>query len=122
MKFKSSHDLALSALQKMNFSLPGEVPSARDTEYLQEQWDEIHAELVDSSIAYWDVDDIPMAVFGRCAWLLAVNAAQGFGALPIVLQAIGQPTAEAASDAIKAHLQRHVAQNATYEPLPIETY
>eukprot|EP00919_Chromeraceae_sp_WS-2016_P027436 GHVR01065105.1.p2 GENE.GHVR01065105.1~~GHVR01065105.1.p2 ORF type:complete len:124 (-),score=22.82 GHVR01065105.1:62-433(-) len=120
--YKSSHDLALSALKKMNLMRPGEVPSTRTTEYLEEQWQEIHAELVDDSIAYWDADEIPMEVLGRCAWLLAVASAPGFGMLPIVLQAIRQPSAEDAIEALKSQLRKHVAQNATYEPIQIETY
>jgi hypothetical protein len=120
--FKSAHDLALSALKKMNFSLPGEVPSARETEYLIEQWEEIHAELVDEGIAYWDANEIPMAVFARCAWLVAVVSAPGYGMLPIVLQALRQPTAEDAVSGIKAQLRKHVAQNATYEPIQVDIY
>lgn len=123
MIVKTARELCINALQqKLQLYRPGIAPSASHIAACREEWDNLHAELVDEGIAYWDADEIPHAVFTRCAWLLAIEVAPSYGALPIVLQSIEQPSGEAAKGFIRARLRDHVAQTETHETVQGEYF
>lgn len=122
MAERSARMLAIDVLGKMNFTRPGEVPSERDIQYIVEQWTQTHAELVDDEVIYFDADEIPLAVFKKCAWLTAVESAPGFGALPIVLGALSERSAQTARDAIVADLRTHVAKRPEFDVMPVTSF
>lgn len=114
---RTPSQLAERVATNMNLLRPGETLSARYASQIEQAYAEAYAELLDDKLAYWPEAEIPLAVFQRVSWLVCIQVAPAFGALPVVLAAISQPNAEAARGEIREHLARHVAKSAHFETL-----
>ena len=72
-------ELASSVLRKLGVIDAHSSPSAADSDYVIAQYDEMHAVLTDTNRAYWDADEIPLAVYQIIVRLVANDVAGAFG-------------------------------------------
>lgn len=115
MATRTTAELAVRVAQLLNQVRPGQDLSARSRSTIETIYSNVLAELVDIGAAYWSADEIPAAVFERLANLIAVDSASSFGALPIILQAIGSNTQHEAREYCIAKLRLHVEREPSYE-------
>lgn len=119
MASRTAEQLAARVLENLNFARPGEDADVADVERIIDRYQTMHADLVDNGDAYWPVDAIPLPVFDAMGWLVAIEVAPGFGALPIVLQAIGASNAMEAKGPHMRRLRVHREADFNHEHEPI---
>jgi hypothetical protein len=112
--------LAVRVASSMNLLRPGEDLSARYEAQFIDAYHELYAELIDDRIAYWPRDEIPLAVFQRIAWMVALQVAPAFGAMPILLTALSEQSSGSARETQRDYLLRHIAKDPHYETLKID--
>lgn len=95
---RTAKSLAADIASGLNLLRPGEDLSVDDESLIIARYRDLHAELVDRGAAYWPWDSIPAAAFNRLSEFCQVEVAPRFGALPIVLAALGVPNKAAAYD------------------------
>jgi len=110
-------ELALRVATSMNLLRPGEDLPVSMQSQIEQAYEEQYAELLEDRLAYWPQEEIPLAVFQRVAWLVAIQVAPAFGALPVLLLALATPDADVGRDTIRRWLRDHVSKDATYETL-----
>lgn len=115
---RTINDLCDQVAVNMNFLRPGQTLGAREAQRIKDCYANTLAELVDKQIGYWRPDEIPAAIFLRLAWLISIEVAPAYGALPIVLNAIQQPDAQTARSYYIGELREHVAKNSEYVIVP----
>lgn len=115
MATRTTADLCLRVSQLLNRRRPGQQLSATDVDTISTIYSNVLAELVDTGAAYWSTDEIPAAAFERLSLLIAVDCASAFGALPIILQAIGASNALEARDYCIQKLRIHVEREPDLE-------
>lgn len=115
MATKTTADLCDRVSALLNQLRPGQSVSARNAAIISDSYETTLAELVDLGAAYWTKDEIPVAVFNRLALLIALDCATYFGALPIILQAIGAQNQHEAREQCIYSLRRHVEIEPDYE-------
>lgn len=119
---RNTDDLVQRVVGRLAMTRPGEDPDEDVAAAIRAQWPEIHAELVSDQIAYWPVDAIPLQVFKNIVTLVALEVAPDFGAMPVILNAIGTNDAEVAKDGIKRKLREHVAKDFNEERMQVIPY
>jgi hypothetical protein len=122
MTTRTAKQLAVRVASSMNLLRPGENLSARFEQQFLEAHEELLAQLRDERLAYWTADEIPLAVFQPMAWLVALQVAPAFGAMPVLLQALSQPNADAARDAQRGFLMVHVSKDPHFETQCIDYF
>jgi hypothetical protein len=116
-KTRTPRDLALRALRNLNQIRPGKDPDQASMALLLDYWTTSHAALLEDGAVTFGADAIPLYAFNDCAWYLAVEAAPSYGALPIVLQAVGASNADSALDSIKVKLRTSASKPYGHEPM-----
>lgn len=114
---RSTADLVLRAAELMNHVRPGADVSDRARSTITKIYQNDLAELVDKNAAYWSENEIPSAVFERLAMRIAVKSASSFGALPIVLAAIGVSNGREADEYTLHQLRLHVEREPQYNQI-----
>jgi hypothetical protein len=112
---KTAKQLALDIAGGLNMLRPGEPFEADDEAVIIQRYRDLHAELVDRQVIYWPWDSIPDAVFNRLSEFCQVEVAPRFGALPIVLAALGVPNKAAAHEMCLRKLRLHVEKEFNFE-------
>ena len=117
--FRTTGDLVLRVAQLLNQVRPGADVSDRSRQTITTIYENVLAELIDMKAAYWPADEIPTAAFERLAMLIAVDSASSFGALPIILQAVGRQSQDEAREYCIAKLRLHVTREPQYEDIHV---
>lgn len=119
---RNRDELALRVATSMNLLRPGEDLSFRYAAQMIAAYTELYAELLDDKLAYWLIDEIPLAVFQRIAWMTALQVAPAFGAMPVILAALAEPSSSVAMDTFREQLRRHISKNSAFETLEIDYF
>ena len=114
---RTRSELATSVLRDMGVLDASETPSADDATLVKAAYDDKYEEWQDENLVYWQLDEIPNAVFLPIRDLI-VNEVKG---------AFGQPTPSVAEkmaqeEALKMRLRRHVARSATGHRIKAEYF
>lgn len=72
---KTETDLAKAVLRAIRVARPDEDPSAEDRATVLEAYRSLYAELLETEIAFWDMDAIPVNVFRPVVKLVANEVA-----------------------------------------------
>lgn len=76
---RTRRDLIKRALQRIRVLRAGESPTQVQEDDASLEYDTLYAELGIYGVAFWDVDNIPVSVFGPLSMLLAAQLAPTFG-------------------------------------------
>jgi len=76
---KTRQDLAGAALREIRVLRAGEAPTDVQKAQSDQKYDAIYAELGVVGVAFWDADEIPVAVFDPITMLVAQRLAPSFG-------------------------------------------
>lgn len=71
-------DLVSRVLQELNILVAGETPTAADDAVVDDGIAEVHGELQERRLAYWELSAIPEAVMRGLSLMVAGNVARKF--------------------------------------------
>lgn len=117
MTTRSLNELSKAVMEKLAILDANSSPSAADHKMIVDRYTELMAGLQDEEIAYWDIDAIPLLVFGAVTDLVALHSGGAFGRPLVALTDI-----EAAEVPIKRRIKRHTRKHASGEEIRQDNY
>lgn len=116
MANRTEAELATGVMRAFGWVDATESPSAEDQSYVISRYRDLHAELADDGMAYWDVASIPVVVFEPLIQFLGLSCGNAFG------KAATLRDLEEGMKIFKRRLGRHTSKKSTDLPTQFEVF
>lgn len=115
---RTPSELATNVLLDLGVIDSHAAPAAADTNYVIKRYQDLFEELADpdEQIVYWELSDIPRAVFEPLTQLMSLTVAKAFG-FPQTPQQLEQ-----GMEIFKRRLRRHTHKRPAELPVEVEDY